>query len=96
MAVRQCVHSQRPWPLHLVLEGMTMTLSFWVLGTILPFCTMALSSVRGRMLSDKANLKLECELCLSMLPAADWDSERGSDFPKEEQGDWLTCVLDLG
>lgn len=45
------------------------------------------SSLHGRMLSDKAILKLECELCLSMLPLVDWGSERGSDFPKEEQAD---------
>lgn len=44
-------------------------------------------SLHGRMFSDKAILNLECELYLSMLPLVDWGSGRGSDFPKEVQGD---------
>lgn len=50
------------------------------------------SSLHGGILPDEEILKLECKLCLRMLPLVDWGSERGSDFPKEEQGDKLSCV----
>lgn len=54
-----------------------------------------LSSFHGQISSDKALLKLECELCLRRFPLINRSSRRGSDFPKAKQGDSFSSVVEL-